>query len=506
MSRTKQAPIPTPNTSVLPQRIAIYVRISKDDTQSMLGVQRQEEACRKYIAATYGPDVVIEVYCDNNISAWSGARRPAYEQLLTDMAAGRVDVVVCYAADRLYRLVRLLEDIIAASEVNGSYIPIVGVQSGMVDLSTADGRMHARMLAAVAQHSSDKTSERIKDTNKQYAAKGWAPAGPAPYGYARKPLGTGAKCGHTYVKVPHEAKVVREVVASLERGDTMVQIARALNYRGVPKRKGGEWKPDDIRRMVMSPAIAGLRAHTARPKGYKGKTWRQTVTGKGVWKPIIARPRWEAIEAILGDESRKQRSPGTNYWLSGVLLTPDGRPMVGSVTRGSNGQDRRIYRANRTSEHGFVSIDADEVEDAVGSLMRVLGADICGTDTPEPTEAEMALIDELDRIDEQLADIGRRMTLDESHDDYLMPVVAQGMIRGLAERRTDVESKVPKMTAPTVLRSDETLDQVWFDLTADGKREAVLAHLGHLTCRPVGRAKVPAPERLTTERGLPAPD
>lgn len=505
MPTKKQAPIPTLNTSVLPLRIAIYVRISKDDTASMLGVERQEALCRDLAAQRY-PDAAIDVYCDNNISAWSGARRPAYERLMADMAAGQVDVVICYAIDRLYRLVRLLEDIITASEVNGSYIPILGVQSGLVDLTTADGRMHARMLAAVAQHSSDKTSERIRDTNDQYAANGWAPAGPAPYGYARKPNPGGPKCGHTYVKVPAEAKVVREVVASLEKGDTMVAIARALNYRGVPKRSGTAWKPDDIRRMVMSPAIAGLRCHTRRKKGYKGKTWRQTVVGKGNWKPIVPQHRWEAIEAILGDPSRKQRSPGTDYWLSGVLRTPDGRPMVGSVTRGSNGKDRRIYRANRTSERGFVSIDADDVEDVVGRLMRLIGTDITGAETPEPTEAEMALVDELDAIDERMAEIGRLSELDPSDDDYLSPAEYQGKRRGLRERRAKIETKVPAMVAPGALRPGETLTDAWFDLLAEGKRDAVLGHLGYITCEAVGRAKVPTAERLTFEKGMPVPD
>lgn len=507
MTRTEEAHLPTLNTSIVPMRIAIYVRISKDDTDSMLGVERQEAMCRELIAQRYPRHpIVIEVYSDNNRSAWSGARRPAYERLMADMAAGRVDLVVCYATDRLYRLVRLLEDIITASEVNGDYVPIIGVRSGDVDLSTADGRMMARQLATMAQHSSDKTSERIKDTNKQYAANGWAPAGPAPYGYTRKPNATGPKTGHTYVKVPAEAKVVREVVASLERGDTMVAIARALNYRGVPKRGGGTWKSDDIRRMVMSPAIAGLRGHTPRRKGHKGKVWRQAVVGKGNWKAIIPRHRWEAIELVLGDEKRKQRSPGTDYWLSGVLRTEDGRPMVGSVTRGSNGKDRRIYRANRSTGCAFVSIDADEVEDTVGRLMRLLGEGITGAETPEPTEDELAVIDELDAIDVLLADVSRRSVLSTTDDEYLMPAEAQGMRQGLRERREKVEAKTPTVVAPSALRPGETLTDAWWGLSADGKRAAVLDSLGYLTCRAVGRAKVPAPERLSAEKGLPAPE
>ena len=500
MPKTKQRPTPDLNTSVLPRlglRIAIYVRISKDDTDSMLGVERQEAQCRELIGQRYPGDHVIEVYSDNNRSAWSGARRPAYERLMADLRAGRLDLVVCYAADRLYRLVRLLEDLIDA--VEGNDVPIVGVQSGIVDLSNADGRFVARQLASVAQHASDKTSERTKDTNKQYAAKGWAPAGPPPYGYARKANPGGPKSGHTYVVVPAEAKVVREVVASLERGDTMVAIARALNYRGVPKRTGSPWNPDDIRRMVMSPAIAGLRAHTPRRKGKKGMVWQQDIVGKGTWKAIIPRHRWDNIETLLANPARRHRSPSTNYWLSGVLRTEDGRPMVGAMN------DRRIYRADRSGDFPFVSIPADEVEDAVGRLMRLLGTDITGTATPEPTEAEMESMDELDEIDALLADVGRRSVLNSKHAEYLEPAEAQGMRQGLRERRKDVEAKVPAVVAPSALSADETLTDAWFGLEADAKRGAVLDLLGYLTCRAVGRAKVPAAERLVAEKGLPVP-
>ena len=506
MPKTKKRPTPDLNTSVLPTmglRIAIYVRISKDDTGTMLGVERQEQQCRELIAQRYPGDHVIIVYSDNNRSAWSGAKRPGYERLMADMAAGHLDLVFCYATDRLYRLVRLLEDIITASEVNGDYVPIIGVRSGDVDLSTADGRMHARMLAAVAQHASDKTSERIKDTNKQYAANGWAPAGPAPYGYCRKPNPGGGKSGHTYVKVPAEAKVVREVVASLERGDTMVAIARALNYRGVPKRTGGQWQPDDIRRMVITPAIAGLRAHTPRKNG---KVWQQAIVGKGNWKPIVPRHRWENIERVLADPARKQRSPSPDYWLSGVLRTQDGRPMVGSRTRGSDGNNRRVYRALRSGDLPFVSIDAKEVEGAVGRLMRGLGTNIVGTDTPEPTEAEMASMDELDVIDELLADVARRSVLSPTDDEYLMAAEAQGMRRGLRERRERIEANVPALVAPGVLRPGESLTDAWDRLKPDEKRAATLETCGYLTCRSVGRKKVPAAERLDPSKGLPVPD
>ncbi len=86
-------------------RAAIYARISQDQKHDELGIGRQESGCRR-LARTLGWDVV-DVYADNDISAYSGKRRPEYERLLADIAAGRVDAVLCSHPDRLYR--RLLE-------------------------------------------------------------------------------------------------------------------------------------------------------------------------------------------------------------------------------------------------------------------------------------------------------------------------------------------------------------------------------------------------------------
>ena len=54
---------------------AIYVRISQDRGGAGLGVERQEHECRA-LAQRLGW-TVVDVYCDNDLSAFSGRRRPA---------------------------------------------------------------------------------------------------------------------------------------------------------------------------------------------------------------------------------------------------------------------------------------------------------------------------------------------------------------------------------------------------------------------------------------------
>jgi DNA invertase Pin-like site-specific DNA recombinase len=69
------------------RRAAIYVRISKDRAGAGLGVARQRRDCDA-LAASLGW-AVADVYCDNDISAYAGKRRPEYERMLADLKRGR---------------------------------------------------------------------------------------------------------------------------------------------------------------------------------------------------------------------------------------------------------------------------------------------------------------------------------------------------------------------------------------------------------------------------------
>ena len=67
-------------------RAAIYSRISRDFTGERAGVARQEEDCRAK-ASALGWEVV-RVFVDNDVSAYSGKRRPGYQTMLQAIEAG----------------------------------------------------------------------------------------------------------------------------------------------------------------------------------------------------------------------------------------------------------------------------------------------------------------------------------------------------------------------------------------------------------------------------------
>src|SRR5690349_11257573 len=115
-------------------RAAIYTRISKDMALEGLGVARQLKDCRA-LAEKYGW-TVVEEFEDNDVSASGGKYRQDYERLKALMEAQGVDVVVVYAADRLHRNPRELEDWIDLAARTG--INVHSVMSGTIDLSSPD--------------------------------------------------------------------------------------------------------------------------------------------------------------------------------------------------------------------------------------------------------------------------------------------------------------------------------------------------------------------------------
>jgi DNA invertase Pin-like site-specific DNA recombinase len=87
-------------------RCAIYTRKSSEEglEQAFNSLHAQREACEAYIKSQRheGWTCLAQAYDDGGLSG-ATMDRPALQQLLADIQAGRVDVVVCYKVDRLTR-------------------------------------------------------------------------------------------------------------------------------------------------------------------------------------------------------------------------------------------------------------------------------------------------------------------------------------------------------------------------------------------------------------------
>jgi DNA invertase Pin-like site-specific DNA recombinase len=228
-----------------PRAAAIYVRISRDKIGAGLGVERQETDCRE-LAARLGW-AVVEVFADNDLSAYSGKARPRYRAMLEAIRAGRVGAVLAWHTDRLHRSPVELERYITAC-TEGRDVPTHTVQAGPLDLSTPSGRMVARQLGAVARFESEHRSERVRAARLQGARAGRRNGGPRPFGYEPD--------GITPREV--EAAAVRVAVETVLAGGSLRSVARDLNAAGwTTTLKGRAWTKGSVRAMLLRPAQRG---------------------------------------------------------------------------------------------------------------------------------------------------------------------------------------------------------------------------------------------------------
>lgn len=297
-----------------PRAAAIYARISKDKTGAGLGVERQEADCRA-LAARLGW-TVVEVFADNDLSAYSGKVRPRYRALLEAIRAGRVDAVLAWHTDRIHRSPVELEDYIRACN-DGRDVPTHTVQAGPLDLSTPSGRMIARTLGAVARYESEHRGKRVRAA-RLAAARAGVPhcGGPRPFGYERD--------GVTVRE--SEAAAVRSAVESVLAGASLRSVARELNTVGLhTTMKDRRWGHGAVREVLLRPRNAGLREHNGE------------VIGPADWPAIVPEEQWRAVVAILTDPARRTSpSDARVKWLgSGLYVCAGcGRPSLRVSTAG----------------------------------------------------------------------------------------------------------------------------------------------------------------------------
>jgi DNA invertase Pin-like site-specific DNA recombinase len=278
------------------RKAGVYVRISEDREGAGLGVKRQEADCRA-LAAQAGWEVA-DVYVDNDLSAYSGKPRPEYRRLLEDLRIGRIDAVLAWHADRLHRAPAELEAFIGICDSRG--VEVRTVKAGELDLGTASGRMVARILGDVARHESEHKSERIRRKHLELAEAGKVVGGGTrPFGF---------DTDRVTVREA-EAERVREAARRVLAGDSLRGICADWNRRAVLTSTGGPWRPQVLRRLLMSGRIAGWREH------------RDVLVAPAVWPAIVDRATVDRLRARLRDPGRRTSSPDPRrYLLSGGLL------------------------------------------------------------------------------------------------------------------------------------------------------------------------------------------
>src|SRR5262245_613029 len=369
-------------------RCAIYTRKSTEYNLELAfnSLDAQREACEAYIKsqAHEGWRLIPGRYDD---CAFSGASldRPALQQLLAEVRAGKIDIVLVYKVDRLTRSLADFAKLIELFDAHG--VSFVSVTQSF-NTSSSMGRLTLNVLLSFAQFERELIGERVRDKIAASKRKGIWVGSPVPLGYAA--------VDKKIVVVPAEAEAVRTIFACYLEVGSMRTLVDDLDHRGIRS------KPRQLAngRLIGGGAFGvGALAYLLKNRFYIGEVVYRGEAHRGDHAPILDRRLFEAVQAKLAGQTvaRRYRLRGSPALLTGRLFDDRGHRMSPSHTN-KTGVRYRYYVSqallqSRNQNAGSIGrVPAAELEALVLATLRQ-HLQASGAESPPTVDGDRELIE-----------------------------------------------------------------------------------------------------------------
>jgi DNA invertase Pin-like site-specific DNA recombinase len=297
-------------------RCAIYTRKSSEEglEQDFNSLDAQREACEAYVASqrSEGWIALPKMYDDGGFSGGT-MERPALKELLTDIDAGLVDLVIVYKVDRLTRSLSDFAKIVDVFDAAGA--SFVSVTQSF-NTTTSMGRLTLNMLLSFAQFEREVTGERIRDKIAASKAKGMWMGGRPPLGYEVR--------DRKLEIVEAEAETVRHIFHRYAELGSVFDLCDELAASGISAK----------RHVSVSGNVTGggliergALYHLLQNHLYRGEISHKGQIYPGQHEAIVDEELWNLVQAKLGDNrvERSVRSDASQpSLLAGLLRDEDG--------------------------------------------------------------------------------------------------------------------------------------------------------------------------------------
>lgn len=343
------------------KRCAVYTRKSTDHNLDLAfnSLDAQRESCEAYIKsqAHEGWELLPTKYDDG---AFSGASldRPALQDLLDQVRANKVDIIVVYKVDRLTRSLADFAKLVELFDAhNVSFVSIT--QS--FNTTSSMGRLTLNVLLSFAQFEREVIGERVRDKIAASKRKGLWVGGPVPLGYKvidKKP----------YVD-PEDAAIVRNIFEIYLQAGSITALSEELDRQGIQPR---ERKLKTGKKKSADRFMPGALIYLLRNRFYVGEVTYKGEIFPGEHEALLPRDVFDAVQSKLDEQRVEKRVRGrkTSFALTGLIFDDRGNLMAPSHAN-KNGVRYRYYVSRallegRKQEAGSVArISAPDVEQIV---------------------------------------------------------------------------------------------------------------------------------------------
>lgn len=237
--------------------VAIYARLSVT-TEESVSIERQVDSARRYAEAR-GWALIGEPFIDDGVSATKTKpdERAGWRALITSPEA--YDAVIVWKVDRLAR--RVLDFLRADEALQARGAGIVAVEDP-VDMTTAQGRAFATMLAVFGEMEAAAISARVTGARRALLRLGRRAGGRPPFGWmnVENPAGP----GFVLARDPERIAIVATLAERALAGESLYALTRWLEASGVmprqrAKRKDNErWHEASVEAILRNPVLAGM--------------------------------------------------------------------------------------------------------------------------------------------------------------------------------------------------------------------------------------------------------
>src|SRR5436190_762645 len=343
-------------------RCAIYTRKSSEEglEQEFNSLHAQREACEAYIRSQQHEGWVwaSRRYDDGGFSG-GNLDRPALQQLLTDIRAGRINIVVVYKVDRLIRSLADFARLVEIFDEQGVSFFLVTQQ---FNTTSSMGRLTLNVLLSFAQFEHEVTGERIRDKIAASKKQGMWMGGIVPLGYDAS--------ARTLVINPAEAETVRHIFALYrelggvrrvkEEADRLGLSTKRSTMAGGIERGGKPFSRGHLYTLLSNPIYIGEIAH-------KGQLY------PGQHPALINADTWAAVRDQLAANARDHRRKAhatEPSLLAGLLTDAQGERLTPSHAV-KKGRRYRYYLSPALITHAGTDraqgwrLAAREIEEAV---------------------------------------------------------------------------------------------------------------------------------------------
>ena len=466
-------------------RCAIYTRKSTDDglDKEFNTLEAQREAGENYIRsqAYQGWEIIPTHYDDGGFSGGS-LKRPALQQLLNDVEAGLIDMIVVYKIDRLTRSLVDFSKLVEVFDTNNcSFVSVTQ------NFNTYDsmGRLTLNVLLSFAQFEREVITERIRDKVSASKKKGMWMGGILPLGYD--------SYNKKLVINEDEAQIVRLAFEKYLVLRSEIAVAEWLNENGyTTMNKGNNSKFTHMRISKMLKNVL-----------YVGKIPHKENIYDGQHKAIISQEIFDEVQNIKSKNRIGRLAPSRfieHSLLKGFIYCDCCQSAMVSTKSNKKNKVYEYYTSVRAVKEGFKnchvgSIPAGEMDNFILQQMEVL---------IKSPKIIAGLINEAKIVRPNVKDIQilNKLNSEETFISHLSSTTQRQLLLLLIKKiRVNVDRIKIMYTDLAISLMSEDIKEQLFPNNIDGEKNEIL----YRVClrRKRGSLKIFAPEKYKPDENNP---